>query len=233
MSDSQAAVDARTLARETIADSTQQVLNRGGWGNPDVLLVGTSNRSVVVKDFAPRSRWVRRSFGRWLIGREERFYRRLRGLACVPRLLGRLDPDAIVIEYRPGVLLSRSLSGSLPAGFLAELEATVTAMHGRGVVHLDLRHRSNILAGADGHPVVLDFASALQFDPDRMLGRLGVRLFGWFDRRAMKKWRDRLGDSTPSNAKVSDGTSTAPSEAPYDAPSTSSDAAPASKGSVV
>lgn len=212
MSEAHAMTAAGTIARETIADSTQQVLNRGRWGNPDVLLVGTSNGPVVVKDFAPRNTWVRRSFGRWLISREERVYRRLDGLACVPRLLRRLDRDAIVIEYRPGVLLSRSLAGSLPEEFLAELEATISAMHRRGVVHLDLRHRSNILAGTDGHPVVLDFASALLFDSDRVLGRLGVRLLGWLDWRAMQKWRVRLDRSLLS--PLPDPRSEARSDAP-------------------
>ena len=235
MSETHAMAAARTLSRAKVADSTQQVLNRGRWGNPDVLLVGTSNASVVVKDFAPRNVWVRRSFGRWLISREERIYRRLDGLACVPRLLRRLDRDAIVIEYRPGVLLSRSLAGSLPEMFLAELEATISAMHRRGVVHLDLRHRSNILAGTDGHPVVLDFASALLFDPDRMLGRLGIRLFGWFDWRAMQKWRVRLDRSLL--APVSEAMPEARSEAPYDASRdrspASAEASPESRGSVV
>jgi serine/threonine protein kinase len=217
MSETRAAAAGETLVREAIADSTQEVLNRGRWGNPDVLLVGTSTGSVVVKDFAPRSLWVRRGFGRWLIDREARIYRRLAGLPCVPRLLRRLDRDAIVIEYRPGVLLSRSLAGSLPTAFLSELDDTISAMHQRGVVHLDLRHRSNILAGADGHPVVIDFASALHFDPARRIGRLGIRLFGWFDRRAMQKWRVRLDRSLQSAA--SDSTSDACSGAPYEASS--------------
>ena len=195
MTGGQAVPSVATLTREAIAEATRQVLNRGRWGNPDVLLVGTPEGNVVVKDFAPRSACVRRSFGRWLIGREERMYRRLAGLSCVPQLLRRLDRDAIVIEYRPGVLLSRSLAGTLTKEFLGELEETIAAMHRCGVVHLDLRHRSNILAGDDGHPVVLDFASALHFDPDRMIGRWGIRLFGWFDLRAMQKWRVRLDPS--------------------------------------
>jgi RIO-like serine/threonine protein kinase len=164
-----------------------------------VLLVETASGPVVVKDFAPRRAWVRSTLGRWLIGREERAYRRLAGVAGVPRLLDRLDRDAIVIEYRPGILLSRSLAGSLPEGFLAELEDAIHAMHARGIVHLDLRHRSNILAGEDGHPVLLDFASALDFDRDRFVGRWGFRLFEWIDRRAIQKWRVRLRQPVPSS----------------------------------
>ncbi len=185
--------DLAGLDRRNLAEQTRAVLNRGGWGNPDVLLVETEFGSVVVKDFAPRARWVRRWLGPWLLRREARAYRCLEGVEAVPRLLGRLDAAALILEYRPGVLLSRSLAGQLPATFLAELQDAVAEMHRRGVVHLDLRHRSNILAGTDGRPVLLDFASALRFDSTRWWGRTGVTLLGWIDRRALRKWRVRLG----------------------------------------
>ncbi|MEZ4333517.1 MAG: hypothetical protein R3F35_17310 [Myxococcota bacterium] len=185
------------------------MLSRGGRGNPDVLLVEAGDRSVVVKDFGPRSAWVRRWFGPWLLRREVRAYRRLSGVASVPRWLGWLDRSAIVLEHRPGVPLSRSLAGRVSPDFLPRLEAVVEEMHRRGVVHLDLRHRSNVLADDEGQPVVLDFASALFFDPQRACGRLAVRLLGAIDRRALAKWRARLGppDSARSGQGVGSGSS--------------------------
>jgi len=180
------------LNRRNLAARTRAVLNHGGWGNPDVLLVESALGSVVVKDFAPRTRYVRRWLGPWLLRREAQAYRRLDGLEAVPRLLGQLDGAALVLEYRPGVLLSRSLAGQLPPAFLAELQGAIAEMHQRGVVHLDLRHRSNILAGEDGRPVLLDFASALRFDRSTWWGRVGVALLGWVDRRALRKWQVRL-----------------------------------------
>ena len=135
------------LCRPEIEKSAKEMLHRGGWGNPDVLLVQTKAGPVVVKDFSPRSGWVRRWLGPWSLRREERAYRHLEGLAAVPLLLGRVDELAIILEYRPGVLLSRSLRGTLPVEFLPELETGVEDMHARGLVHLDLRHRSNVLAG--------------------------------------------------------------------------------------
>lgn len=181
------------LTRSCLRSRTRAVLSRGGRGNPDVLLVDTDDGPVVVKDFAPRSAFVRRWLGPWLLRREARAYGRLAGIEAVPRLLGWLDEAAIVLEYRPGELLSRSLSGRLRPGFVDRLEAVLLEMHRRGIVHLDLRHRSNVLADRDGDPVVLDFASALGFDVSTALGRLGVRIFGGFDRRALRKWRARLG----------------------------------------
>lgn len=180
------------LGRSALEGTTERILQRGTGTSADVLLVSTSAGPVVVKDYAGRPGWIRRSLGRWSLAREERAYRRLEGLAFVPKLLGRIDADALVIEYRPGVLLSRALKGSLPAEFVGELEGAVDAMHDQGVVHLDLRHRSNVLADEHGHPVLLDFASALFFDPARRSGRAGRALFAWIDRRAMRKWRVRL-----------------------------------------
>lgn len=173
------------LDREGLANRTRAVLNRGGWGNPDVLLVETPPGPVVVKDYSPRSLFVRRWLGPWMLRREARAYHRLEGVEAVPRLLGSLDSAALIFEYRSGILLSRSLAGRLPPTFLPDLQAAIAEMHRRGVVHLDLRHRSNILAGDDGRPVLLDFASAMR-------GRVLVMLLGWLDRRALRKWRVRL-----------------------------------------
>jgi serine/threonine protein kinase len=184
--------DSTGLDRRNLAEQTRSILNHGGWGNPDVLLVETEFGSVVVKDFAPRTRYVRRWLGPWLLRREARAYRRLEGVEAVPRLLGQLDSAALVFEYRPGVLLSRSLAGKLPPSFLSDLQGAIAEMHRCGVIHLDLRHRSNILAGQDGKPVLLDFASALRFDRTTWWGRAGVVLFAWVDRRALRKWQVRL-----------------------------------------
>ncbi len=177
--------DSIDLDRERLAERTRAILNRGGWGNPDTLLVETPIGPVVVKDFAPRSAVVRKWLGPWSLRREARAYRLLDGVDAIPRLLGELDAAALIFEYRPGVLLSRSLAVRLPSTFLADLEAAIVEIHRRGVVHLDLRHRSNILAGDDGRPVILDFASALR-------GRSLVFLLGWLDWRALRKWRVRL-----------------------------------------
>ncbi len=197
MSSAEAAYGTRavSLCRTELAERTRGVLSTGGWGNPDVLLVESpwgGAEFVVVKDFAARSRFARVLFGRWLLRREERAYLRLAGLAEVPRLLGRIDIDALILEYRPGTLLSRSLAGRLPDGFMPELETAIAAMHARGIVHLDLRHRSNILAGEDGKPVLIDFASALFFDPRGWVGRWLLQAFARIDLAAVEKWRVRL-----------------------------------------
>ena len=180
----------------------ERTLRRGGLGNPDVLLVRRGGRHVVVKDFAPRPRWLRETLGRWVTAREQRAYRALEGLDLVPGLLGRVDRHAFVMEYRPGRLLSRSLQEELPPGFLAELDRGVSEMHARGIVHLDLSHRSNVLLGEDGRPVLLDFATAIRIAPKGRVRRSLIFLLAAFDRRALRKWRSKLGSESPERASL-------------------------------
>lgn len=186
--------------RAEIESHTIGILHHGGARHPDVLLVELGARRFVVKDFAARPRWIRATLGRWLTRREARAYRVLDGLACVPRWLGRVDGLALAVEYRPGRRMSRRLASELPRGFIERLDEAIRALHERGVVHLDLRHRSNVLVDARGEPVLIDFASAILLRPDRWLGRALLPRLARVDRRALAKWRQRLvpGSAPPS-----------------------------------
>lgn len=190
------------LERRAMAKGVEKTLRRGGLGNPDVLLVRTQEGLVVVKDFAPRPYWVRNTLGRWLTRHEQKVYQALEGIDLVPRLLGPVDAYAFAMEYRPGRLLSRSLRQELPADFLSELERGLLEMHQQGIVHLDLSHRSNILLGEDGRPVLLDFASAIRFGSGPL-----ARVLKWalaqVDLRAMRKWQAKFGREPSGGVDVS------------------------------
>lgn len=187
-------------SRAELPSRVVRTLSRGGWGNPDVLLVEGEGGRVVVKDFAARPTWIH-PLGRWLTRRELRAYRQLQGHPCVPRLLGSVDALAFCLEYRPGDMLTRSLRGRLPATFLPELREALCEMHACGVAHLDLAHRSNVLAGRDGHPVLLDFASAACFRPGGMAARKLLPWLARIDWRAFEKWEARLGQAGRRSAQ--------------------------------
>lgn len=189
------------LTRESLPRRTRAVLQSGRRRNPDVLLVELDGTMAVVKDFAPRLWWVRWLLGRWVTSREIRAYRRLAGDPAVPRLLGRIDALAFAVEHRPGERMRRRLARSLPPGFVDELEAAVERMHRRGVVHLDLRHRSNVLADPEGHPVLIDFASAFCFEPGGWLARWLLPWLASLDRAAVGKWRERLEPGERASAR--------------------------------
>lgn len=182
----------RTPTREELAARTLRVISRGKRGNPDVLLVRDGRGLAVVKDFAPRGFWMRAFFAPWLVRREMRAYRVLDGHPAVPGLLGGVDRLAFALEYRPGRIMSASLAGELSPSFPDELYEAVRLMHERGVAHLDLRHRSNMLAGEDGHPVLIDFASSLCFRRGGWLARWLLPLLAEIDRSAVRKWQRRF-----------------------------------------
>jgi len=180
------------LTRESLARHTLKVLSRGGRRNPDVLLVAAGSRRLVVKDFAGRGWLVRATLGRWITAREARAWRALAGHPAVPAFVTRLDALAFAVEYRPGERLSGRLLARLPAEFGNRLAAALAEMHRRGVVHLDLRHRSNVLVGEGGEPILIDFGSAFCFRPGGLAARLLLPLLARLDLLALAKWRSRL-----------------------------------------
>ena len=182
--------------RAELEQRTRRVLKRGRGIKPDVLLVETPTGAVVVKDYAPRVQLVRRALGPWLVRREQRVHRALEQVAAVPALLGAIDELAFAVEYREGEPISRTLAARVGpervARFLAALEASVEAMHDSGVVHLDLRHRDNVLMDAEATPVLVDFAAAMCFRPGSFWYRWYRPTVLVYDRRALAKWRERL-----------------------------------------
>ena len=175
-----------------------ELLNRGNVGNPDVLLVPrVDGPPLVVKDYRPRPAWVRATLGRWVARREARAYRALEEHPAVPGFRGWIDALAFAVEYRPGRRMSRKLAGQVPADFADRLEAALAEMHRLGVAHLDLRHRSNVLVDDQGAPVLIDFGSAFTFRPGSWLSRVLLPPLAWIDRRAVEKWRVRLGSGSP------------------------------------
>jgi hypothetical protein len=181
------------LTRENLAERTEEVLNRGSARNPDVLLVRTDGGRVVVKDFAPRSWLVRQTLGRWLTRREMRAYRALAGHPNVPRLCGAIDALAFAVEYRPGRRLTRSTFKILPSGFSEGLREAIEKLHERGVAHLDLSHRSNVLVSdASREPVLVDFGSAVCFEPGGVGSRILLPWLARLDYRALRKWRTKM-----------------------------------------
>ncbi len=181
------------LSRRDFQGPPVRVLKRGCNYAADLLVYRVRGEEVVLKDYSARA-WVWRNLvGRLLTWREARVLQILVGLRGVPQFRGRPDRCSVAMTHIPSGKTRKSdplLKGN--EEFMHELEGIVRRMHGRGVVHLDLRHHSNLRVTPDGHPVVLDFASGFCFNQSWFGGRLAVRLFGWVDRLAVLKWKRRL-----------------------------------------
>jgi hypothetical protein len=148
-------------------------------------------RRLLVKDLRYAAAGYRRCGGRFILRHEAKIYQRLAGCGFVPGFHGWLDGDAFVLELVEAGASSRVPRDQLVPSFYEELEAAVAEMHARGVVHLDLRHRSNILITTEGHPVLIDFESSLYVGRGWFGRWLGLPLLAWVDRSAIHKLRLR------------------------------------------
>jgi predicted Ser/Thr protein kinase len=157
---------------------------------PDLRLIAWRGERVVVKDWRAASLLLR-PHARRCLAREWRALTALAGLPGVPRALARL-PGAIVVSDLDGEPLAHQrLRHDTRQAFFAALLARVDQMHARGVAHLDLRQRRNVVCGADGQPGLLDFEAALVVDPARVWGRFALFWGRKVDRLAILKLKAR------------------------------------------
>ena len=122
-------------------------------------LVESPAGSFVIKDVASRPFWVRALLGPWQLRREIRAYRRLAGLPGIPRFVGVVDRQAIVLEFVDGRPLQATARASIEASFFDRLADLVRAVHARGVAHGDLHH-GDVLVGPGGRPFLVDFSTS-------------------------------------------------------------------------
>ena len=159
----------------------------------DLFVYRVGGEDVFVKDYGGKRGIWRSVLGPFFVAREARALRALTGVPGVPQLRCRPDRYCVAMAYIPG----RSVRKTDPAlqgneAFVRDLARIVRDLHARGVVHLDLKHRSNLMVGADELPVVLDFESAVVLDPRWPGSRLIVNALGRLDWLAVHNWTRRL-----------------------------------------
>jgi hypothetical protein len=182
----------RCPRRDEIGNHVREVLVRGVGAKADVLVVDVDGGTVIVKDFSPRSRWVR-GLGRLQIRREAAAYRWLEGVRGVPFFVGRIDPWALAIERIDGERLAfAALAPEDRPRCVAALRRVVDEIHARGVVHNDLRGRENVLLRRDGELALVDFAGAVRLRPGGLAHRLFFRRLALADEAAFLKWKGMI-----------------------------------------
>lgn len=97
------------------------------------------------------------AINRLALNREFAAYRRLDGVAGVPRCHGLVGNRFLVLDYIEAEPFRDSRIG---ADFFDRLLETVKAMHARGVAHGDLKRKANLMVDPEGRPVLLDFGAA-------------------------------------------------------------------------
>ncbi len=166
-------------------------LIKGRGGKPDLNQIVVAGRSVMVKDVRGKHFFLRWTLGLWLIQKEWKIYSRLIGIKGVPQPVERIDRFAFAMEFVPGEPVQRE--ESLPSSFFNELERVLGDVHERGVVHMDLRHKGNILVSDKGEPFLIDFNSSFAFKEKGLLRRYLFPLLRWVDYGGLLKLKKRIG----------------------------------------
>lgn len=129
---------------------------------PCVWLVEKEGVRAVVKDYSTCNFFFRNTFGRFLIWREVKAYKKMGDFQGVPNLYGVIDGLALVVQEIPGTTLKNIRKGTrLEHGFFDALRELVSGLQRRGLAHCDLKSKGNILVGQDGLPYIIDWAAAI------------------------------------------------------------------------
>jgi RIO-like serine/threonine protein kinase len=135
--------------------------DKGGFLSPRVTVVDHEGRPAVLKDYRHKNPVTRGLLAPSLVKREYAVLRHLEGIPGSPRAYAIVEKRALLLEYIEGKTINKFKAGELPDRVYERLADLVRAMHQRGVVHLDLRQRKNILIAGE-QPWLIDFANAMK-----------------------------------------------------------------------
>jgi serine/threonine protein kinase len=154
------------------ADKSKQIRLLGKWWNlkrviaakkslkPDILIAELDGEFIVAKDFR-NTIWVaRRLWGPLNIMYEKFILQKLRDVKGIPAFIGLEDYNCLLISYINGDEIKKS-KGSLAPTYFADLFNIARDIHSRGVIHLDLGHKSNVMVNQNGNPAIIDFNTSI------------------------------------------------------------------------
>jgi len=164
--------------------------SKGRGGKPDLNQTEVEGRCLMVKDVRGKHFFLRWTLGLWLINKEWKIYSRLTGIKGIPQPVERIDRFAFAMEFVPGQPIQRE--EDLPSSFFSDLGQVLMEVHARGVVHMDLRHKGNILVSEKGQPFLIDFNSSFAFKEKGFLRRYLFPLLRWVDYGGLLKLKKRI-----------------------------------------
>jgi RIO-like serine/threonine protein kinase len=175
-------------------------LVKGRAGKPDLSRVEVNGQFLMVKDVRRKNFFLRWTLGLWLIHKEWKIYSRLAGIQGIPQPAERIDRFAFAMEFIPGRPVLRG--EPLPPSFFQELGRVLGDIHERGVVHMDLRHKGNILVSEKGEPFFIDFNSSFAFKDKGPLRRYLFPLLRWVDYGGLMKLKNRVSPSLMTSEEL-------------------------------
>jgi predicted Ser/Thr protein kinase len=157
--------------------------DKGGFLSPAVSVVDHEGKPAVLKDYRGKNLLTRGLLAPRLVRGEFDILRRLEGIPGIPKAYAIVEKRALLMEFVDGLTIGKFKAGELPDSTFDLLRDAVRAMHERGVVHLDLRQKKNILIDARKRPWLIDFGAAMK-------GKLTSKLRG-VDESALLKFKQR------------------------------------------
>lgn len=139
---------------ETSLASGKNILATSNQGT--VLLFEGDGLKFVIK--SAMGRGAIRKARQATLEREYLAYRRLQGVEGVPACYGMLAKKYLMMDFIDGVPF-REASWQDRDHWFADLLKIIQSFHARGVSHGDLKSKSNLIAGRDGKPYVIDFGT--------------------------------------------------------------------------
>lgn len=180
----------------------ESVDTRGIRGHQGNVYLGTIDGLRVAVKAASGNR-LTRPLRCWLLRREHAVYRRLEGLTGIPRCLGLVAGQYLVIERIDGCVYREATIRDRDRFFRRFFEI-LESMHARGVAHGDLMRKDNILVTGDSEPVLIDFGlSAIRLDGFHPVNHAVYRFLRQHDINAWlkHKYRRRWTQMTPDDAR--------------------------------
>lgn len=151
-------MELKSVKRENLHSLANIYVGKGT--QADIWLTKINNQLAAIKDYHSRGFLFKSLFGRWLIAREFEIYKKLQGINGIPDVYKLLDKDAFILEYIEGKDCSNFDRGSLPEEFFIRLRNLIDDIHLHGVVHCDLKKRTNIIITKEYQPFLIDFAAS-------------------------------------------------------------------------
>ncbi len=127
---------------------------------PDVIVAARNGRYIVAKDFRNKPWIIRSLWGPFNIMYEKFILQKLEGVNGIPAFVGLEDYGCMLISYIDGDEIKKSKDHLAP-DYFTKLLRIASEIHSRGVLHLDLGHKTNVMVKEDGSPAIIDFNTAL------------------------------------------------------------------------
>jgi len=190
----------KPFTRKDFETGDYSIIAKGRWGNADLYQVQCGGKIWVVKDFSPCPPFIRKTWGRFMVKREFKALKKLKGIFGIPAKPFLLDVFAVCYRFIPGTTLKETPSEKIGDDFFFQFEDIVRMMHQRNMVHLDIRNRRNILVTDEGQPALLDFQSSLNLEnTPRFLHKImkSIDISGIY-----KNWSKKKPDSLDSGRRA-------------------------------